>query len=192
MRLGILGGTFDPPHLAHLIAGEWAIEAFALDTLLFVPAHIPPHKSEQPISSAADRLAMTRLAIEGNSQFACSEVELSRPGVSYTLDSIHLIKSEWNPSAIVLFIGSDQFQTFEAWHEPEEILQGVEVVVMARPLDNLATASRYQNRVKFMSIPLLQISSTVIRERVRARKSIRYMVPDAVQEYIAKRELYLK
>lgn len=190
MRLGILGGTFDPPHLAHLIASERAVEAFALNKLLFVPAQIPPHKSERTLSSAADRLAMTRLAIEYNPRFQISEVELSRPGVSYSIDTIRLLKSQWNPEAIFLFIGSDQFAAFGGWHEPDKILREAEVVVMARPLEQSVAISSYDSRVKRMEIPLLQISSTDIRERVRAGKSIRYLVPEPVRAYIAEHGLY--
>ncbi|HZK76788.1 MAG TPA: nicotinate-nucleotide adenylyltransferase [Candidatus Kapabacteria bacterium] len=191
MRIGILGGTFDPPHLAHLIASERAVETFALDRLLFVPANIPPNKSE-PLSSSSDRLAMTRLAIEENSKFNISEIEMSRPGVSYSIDTIRLLKSQWNPAKIFLFIGNDQFAAFGSWHEPEEILREAEVVVMTRPLEYPIAKSPYDSRVKFMDIPLLQISSTDIRERVRAGTSIRYLVPEAVQAYIVEHGLYLK
>ena len=191
MRLGILGGTFDPPHLAHLIAGEWAVEEFQLDKLLFIPTNVPPHKSEQILSSPSDRLAMTRLAIQGNSRFDISEAELSRPGVSYTIDTIRLLQADLHPTAIFLFIGSDQFATFEKWHKPEEILREVEVVVMARPLDKTPSASPFESLMKFMTIRLLQISSTDIRARVRAGKSIRYLVSEAVRAYIVEHGLYL-
>ena len=190
MRLGILGGTFDPPHLAHLIAGERAVGDFALDKLLFVPANIPPHKSEQPLSASSDRIAMSRLAVEGNPKFDVSEIEVSRPGLSYSIDTVRQIKSQWNPTKIFLFIGSDQFAAFDTWHEPEEIFRETEVVVMARPLENPRAKSPYDSRVKFMDLPLLQISSTDIRERVRAGKSIRYLIPEAVREYIEEYGLY--
>lgn len=192
MRLGILGGTFDPPHLAHLIAAERAVEAFALDMLLFIPANIPPNKSGQAMASAIDRLAMTRLAIEENSKIEVLEIELSRPGISYSIDTIRQIKSQWNPSKLFLFIGSDQFAAFSTWHEPEEILREAEVVVMTRPLKYPIAKSPYDSKVKFMDIPLLQISSTDLRERVRAAKSIRYLVPENVRAYIAEHRLYLK
>jgi len=185
-----LGGTFDPPHLAHLIAGERAVEAFGLGKLLFVPANIPPNKSE-PLSSSSDRLAMTRLAIRGNQHFDISEIDLSRPGISYSIDTIRLLKTQWNSTKMFLFIGSDQFAAFGTWREPEEILREAEVIVMTRPLEYPIATSLYDSRVKFMDIPLLQISSTDIRERVRGGKSIRYLVPDAVREYIVEHGLYL-
>src|ERR1017187_769087 len=132
-RHGILGGTFDPPHIAHLIAGECAVSQFELDKLLFIPANIPPHKSAQSLSQAADRLAMTRLAIEGNSKFDISEIELKKEGLSYAIDTIRELKKQIEISELFLFIGLDQFRNFKSWHKPEEILREVRVVVMARP-----------------------------------------------------------
>jgi nicotinate-nucleotide adenylyltransferase len=191
-KLGILGGTFDPPHLAHLIAGEWAGEVFALDRLLFIPANIPPHKSSERISSGAHRLAMTQIAIQGNDKFEVSNIELDRRGTSYTIDTLREIQEEYSPEKIFLFIGLDQLAIFNTWHKSEEIFEIAEVVVMARPSHTLGEIDfSLMNRVKVLSIPLLDISSTEIRERVRAGKSIRYVVPDKVREYIAEHRLYL-
>ncbi len=182
-NLGILGGTFDPPHLAHLISGEMAVEAFALDKLFFVPAHIPPHKPIGQITETKHRLAMTEIAIRGNEKFQVSRIELDRSGPSYTLDTLREIQQQWAPEKIVLFIGLDQLAVFNAWHEPEKIFEMANIVVMARPshsFDEIDPA--LMKRVKILPIPLMDISSTDIRARVRAGKSIRYLVPDEVGE----------
>ncbi len=191
-RLGILGGTFDPPHLAHLIAGERAVEAFQLDSLLLVPANIPPHKTGEKISSAAHRLTMTQIAIQGNDRFESSRIELERPGTSYTIDTLREIKQQFSPGKTFLFIGLDQLAIFDTWYKSEEIFEIADVVVMARPSHSFDEIDPIlMNRVKILSIPLLDISSTDIRERVRAGKSIRYLVPDGVRKYIMEHRLYL-
>ncbi len=190
-RLGILGGTFNPPHLAHLIAGERAVDEFALDRLLFIPANIPPHKVGHEMASAEDRLAMTRIAIQGNPRFEVSDMEITRAGKSYTIDTIRALKEIYKPDSIVLFIGLDMFHIFDSWHESEAILREAEVVVMARPTHDVeAIDSESKGQVKFLTLPLLEISSTDIRERVRLGKTIRYLVPDAVGAYIAEHKLY--
>jgi nicotinate-nucleotide adenylyltransferase len=190
-NLGILGGTFDPPHLAHLIAGERAVEAFELDTLFFIPANIPPHKAQERISSGEHRFAMTQLATQGNDKFEVSRIELNRPGISYTIDTLHEIKQKFSPEKIFLFIGLDQLAIFNTWHESEEIFKAAKVVVMTRPLQKLDEIDPFLvSGVKILSLPLLEISSTDIRARVREGKSVRYLVPEGVREYIAKHKLY--
>ena len=190
-RLGILGGTFNPPHIAHLIAGELAVENYSLDRLLFIPANIPPHKAEHTIASPQHRLAMVSLATEGNPKFEASNIEIAREGNSYTIDTVHALQQTFHPEKLFLFIGLDNLAIFDTWRNSEEILEQCEVVVMARPSHDLdAIDSALRKRVKFMSIPLLEISSTDIRARVRDGKSIRYSVPDSVCSYIAEHRLY--
>jgi nicotinate-nucleotide adenylyltransferase len=190
-RLGMLGGTFNPPHLAHLIAAELAVEAFALDRLLFIPANVPPHKVDHEIASAQDRLAMVSLATEGNSRFETSDIEISRNGKSYTIDTIHALHEVFQPEHIFLFIGLDNLAIFDTWHRSEEIFKQCEIIVMARPSHEIDTIdSKLRDRVKFMPIPLMEISSTNIRERVRDGKSIRYLVPESICSYIAEHNLY--
>ena len=192
-NLGILGGTFDPPHLAHLIAGERAVEAFALEKLFFVPANIPPHKTSEHITEAKHRLAMTEIATQANDKFKVSRIELDRPAPSYTIDTLREIQQQWAPEKIVLFIGLDQLAVFSKWHEPEKIFEMADVVVMARPTHTFdeIDPTLVKRVAKILSIPLMNISSTDIRARIRAGKSIRYLVPDGVREYIAEHSLYL-
>jgi nicotinate-nucleotide adenylyltransferase len=190
-RLGILGGTFDPPHLAHLIAGECAVSEFALDKLLYIPANMPPNKLARQITPAAHRLAMTKLAIEGNPRFDISDIELKREGPSYAIDTIRELKKQFSVDELFLFIGLDQFAIFESWRKTEEILDEAKVVVISRPTKNLGEIdSPFKDLVTFFSIPLLDISSTDIRGRVRDGKPIRYLVQDAVEEYINSHRLY--
>jgi nicotinate-nucleotide adenylyltransferase len=191
-RLGILGGTFDPPHIAHLIAGELAVEQFALDQLLFIPANIPPHKIGHEIASSDDRYAMAELATQGNPRFAVSDIEIIRQGNSYMIDTIHELRKAFEPTALYLFIGLDNLAIFESWHKWEEIFEQCEVVVMARPSHQLDRITpKLRDRVKFRAIPLMEISSTDIRERIHNGKSVRYMVPESVRSYIVEHKLYL-
>jgi nicotinate-nucleotide adenylyltransferase len=192
-NLGILGGTFDPPHLAHLIAGEMTVEAFALDKLFFIPANIPPHKAGENISSAEHRFSMLGIATRGNNKFEVSGIELERSGSSYTVDTLREIQRQFSPEKIFLFIGLDQFAVFNTWHKSEEIFEIADVVAMMRPSQKIDQIdSTLLKRVKVLSIPLLDISSTDIRARVRAGKSIRYLVPDGIREYIEEHRLYLE
>ncbi|HEY3875601.1 MAG TPA: nicotinate-nucleotide adenylyltransferase [Candidatus Kapabacteria bacterium] len=190
-RIGMFGGTFDPPHLAHLIAGERAAEAYELDKLLFVPANVPPHKASLPITPAEHRLAMLRLAIEGNAKFEVSDLEMKRPSPSFTIDSLDEIKSRYGVSSIFLFIGFDQLAMFHSWKDYERILSENTVVAMNRPsFDIIKSDPLLRERVRFLAIPQLEISSTDIRSRVREGKSVRYFVPKNVSDYMEKHRLY--
>ena len=184
-RIGLLGGTFDPPHIAHLIAAERAIDAIALDKVLFIPAAVPPHKSEAKISSVEDRLAMLRLATHDNPKFEISTIELDRPGPSYTIDTLRQLKQQSPSDNFVLLIGTDQFQQFDSWREPDQILSLAEIVVVAR-----SSSQQRRDGFRFFDMPLIDISATEIRQRVRDGRTIRYLVPDAVRTYIAAHHLY--
>jgi len=190
-RLGVFGGTFNPPHLAHLIAAERAVEEYSLDKLLFIPANIPPHKVGHEIAPADDRLAMIRLATQGNSHFDVSDIELKREGKSYTVDTLRKLKAIHNPETLFLFIGMDMYAIFDSWYKAEDILSLATVVVMLRPTHDIERVdSKIRDRVMIMKLPLLEISSTDIRERVAQRKSVQYLVPDGIRMYIEERGLY--
>jgi nicotinate-nucleotide adenylyltransferase len=189
VKIGIFGGTFDPPHLAHLIAAELAVDQFELDKLIFVPAYQSPLKSRADVSNPEHRLAMVKLAIKNNPKFDISTIELDRQGLSYTIDTVRHFKKEFDLSELYLLIGGDQFEQFELWRDPEEILSSARLVVMHRPNENRSSMP-FDAQIEYLKMPLLDISATDIRRRVAAGESIRYQVPDVVREHIEKHQLY--
>lgn len=190
MRLGVFGGTFDPIHLGHLRAAENALEGLALDRVAFVPAATPPHRAE-PSSSALDRFAMTALATAGHPRFAVSDIELRRDGPSYTVDTVAGLRKESPDAEVFVIVGSDTFPEMATWKEHERLLAMCTVAVVARPGEVPGGSDGAQPRgVARVEGPGLAISASGIRDRVRQRKSVRYLVPDAVADYIAKRSLY--
>jgi nicotinate-nucleotide adenylyltransferase len=196
-RIGLFGGTFDPPHLGHLILASEAQTQLELTRLLWILTPDPPHKQEQVITPTEHRLAMVKLAIQDNPNFELSSVELDRPGPHYTLDTIHII-SEQNPDAeIVPIIGGDSLRDLPKWHEPKEILYACHWVgVMRRPNDetNLQALERelpgISSKVHYVDAPLLEIASRDIRSRIAHGESVRYYIPQAVYEYIEDHHLY--
>jgi nicotinate-nucleotide adenylyltransferase len=194
VRLGVFGGTFDPIHLGHLRAAENALESLELDQVAFVPAGTPPHRAE-PSSSALDRYAMTALATAGHARFAVSDAELRREGPSYTVDTVAGLRKERPDAEVFVIVGSDTFPEMATWKEHERLRGLCTVAVVSRPGDagpdpDRAGMGGPGRGVARVEGPGLEISASAIRGRVRQRKSIRYLVPDAVAEYIAKRALY--
>jgi nicotinate-nucleotide adenylyltransferase len=192
VRIGLLGGTFDPIHLGHLRAAETAREALSLDLVAFLPAAVPPHRSA-PLGGAEDRLAMTRLATGTHGAFEAWDTELRRPGPSYTVETVAALLGERPSDSFVLLVGSDTWPEISSWREPERLLSLVEVAVVERPgapegpLTPPFPGARGVVRVDGPSLP---ISSTAIRDRVRRGLSVRYLVTDPVADYIAGRRLY--
>ena len=194
MRLGVFGGTFDPIHLGHLRAAENALECLALDRVAFVPAGTPPHRAE-PLSSALDRYAMAALATAGHPRFAVSDVELRRDGPSYTVDTVACLRRESPDAEVFVIVGSDTFPEMATWKEHDRLMALCTVAVVARPGERSDTAGEAANlepssRVARVEGPGLAISASAIRGRVRQQRSVRYLVPEAVADYIAKRALY--
>jgi nicotinate-nucleotide adenylyltransferase len=193
VRLGVFGGTFDPIHLGHLRAAENARECLELDRVAFIPAGTPPHRG-LPSSSPLDRFAMTALATAGHPGFAVSDVELRREGPSYTVDTVAGLRQESPEAEVYVIVGSDTFPEMATWKEHERLMSLCTVAVVARPGEVRAAAEGpavgRAPRVAWVEGPGLDISASAIRGRVRERKSIRYLVPDAVADYIAKRALY--
>jgi len=194
VRLGVFGGTFDPIHLGHLRAAENALECLALDRVAFVPAGTPPHRAE-PMSSALDRYAMTALATAGHPRFAVSDVELRREGPSYTVDTVACLRRESPDDEVFVIVGSDTFPEMATWKEHDRLMALCTVAVVARPGEGPETAGEAArvepaSGVARVEGPGLAISASAIRGRVRQRRSVRYLVPDAVADYIAKRALY--
>jgi nicotinate-nucleotide adenylyltransferase len=190
MRLAMFGGTFDPPHLGHLLVAEFAVGALALDKLLFIPTGEHPLKNNSEYSLPADRLAMARLAIAGNAKFECSDVETIRSGASYTIDTIREIKQKKNPDELFVIIGADNVDLFPKWHEIDGVLSESRVVVCNRLDVRSSIPENILSRVQILDSPIIEISSTDIRTRVKHGESIRYYVADSVSEYITNRGLY--
>lgn len=188
-RFGIFGGTFDPPHHGHLIIAQTAVEELELDKVLFVPAASPPHKTGQLMASASHRLAMLKLAIKGNKNFTASTLELQRGGVSYTVDSLQKLTEKHPGSDFFLILGEDNYAEFHSWKSPEEIVRLASLVVYRRLGYENPGGSEYP--VMELRGPILELSSTDIRNRVFRGKSIRYLVPREVASYIKTNRLYL-
>ena len=191
MKVGFFGGTFNPPHMAHLIVAETVREQAGLDMVLWMPAGIPPHKPESRLVAPEHRLRMTELATADNPYFRVSDMELRREGVSYTVDTIRSLQEENPAISYALIIGGDSLRDFPGWHRPEEILERVPLVVYRRgDGEQLAEEPWHRGRVRFAEAPLLGLSSTEIRARLAAGLSIKYLVSDPVLEYIEANGLY--
>lgn len=196
-RLGLFGGTFDPPHLGHLILASEAQFQLELTRLLWTLTPDPPHKQDQPITPIEHRLAMVNLAIEDNPAFELSRVELDRPGPHYTLDTVQIL-AEQNPDAeIVPIIGGDSLHDLPTWHRPKELLYAAHWIgVMRRPgeSENLDELERQlpgiSSKIHYVDAPLLEIASREIRSRIANREPFRYYLPRPVYEYIIEHHLY--
>ncbi len=192
MATGFMGGTFDPIHVAHLIIAEEALDRLGLDRVVFIPAARPPHKSVRGLSPIEDRLAMVRLAIEGNARLGVSDIETRRAGKSYTVETVHELREKFGVDGELHFIiGADSLTQFFTWKDPEELLEECRFVVAPRPGVDVEDADpRIRDRAVILDMPAFEISSSDIRERVGHGRSIRYMVPAAVQAYIKEKTLY--
>ena len=196
-RLGILGGTFDPPHSGHLGAALEALHQLALDRVLWVPAGAPPHKPSQPITPGHQRLVMLERAMADNPHLSISTVDLERPGPCYTVDTLALLRAEYGPQPEFYFIeGADSLADLPTWYRPRQLLELCRLAVVRRPggeIDLAALEERLPGlraRVHFVEMPLLEISSTDLRRRVRQGRPISYLVPPGVEAYIQEQGLY--
>jgi len=192
VRIGLYGGTFDPVHLGHLRAAENAREAMSLDLVAFLPAAVPPHRGA-PLSPAADRLEMARLATASHPRFEAWDAELRRPGPSYTVETVSSLLCERPGDSFVLVVGADTWPEIATWREPERLLSLVEVAVVDRPgypTEEPVAPFPGARGVRRAEGPSLPVSATAIRERARQGRSVRYLVPDAVADYIVARRLY--
>jgi nicotinate-nucleotide adenylyltransferase len=195
-RLGILGGTFNPPHLAHLVMADQARNQLNLARVLFVPAGQPPHKLDRAVTSAEHRVAMTQLAIAGDAEFVLSRVDVDRPGPHYTEDMLALLRATHPDDELYLLIGSDSLRDLLEWHGPARVVAQARLAVMRRlgaepNMRALESAlPGISARVNWVDAPWLDVSSTDIQRRVRAGLSIRYFVPAAVESYIIEHRLY--
>ncbi|CAN5797702.1 nicotinate-nucleotide adenylyltransferase [soil metagenome] len=195
-RVGVFGGTFDPVHIGHLLVACYALDALQLDKVLFVPAGRPPHKPGQIVSSDEDRLAMLALAIEGRAGFEVSLADLRRDGPSYSVDLLSALRHAHSQDEMYFIIGADSLRDFHLWRQPTAIANIATIVVAGRPgveLD-IAAAVRLtpalERRVVGIETPLIEISATSIRERVRDGSPIWYQTPEPVEHYISGHGLY--
>jgi nicotinate-nucleotide adenylyltransferase len=187
LRLGLFGGTFDPPHVGHLLVAQEVSEQLSLDRVLFVVSGRPPHKLGEVVTAPHIRAEMTNGAVEGNPNFEVSEVEFRRAGPTYTVDTLRLFRSIHPDSELFFILGADQLAEFHEWNEPEEILRLATLVAVAR--DGVVPDGLGVDCVP-LTIPRLDISSSEIRTRIRAGRSARYLVPDATRRIIETHCLY--
>jgi len=198
LRLGILGGTFDPIHFGHLLAAEETRMALALERVLFAPVGDPPHKPGDFILPATHRLAMVRLAIADNPAFALTSVDIERPGPHYTVDTISRLREEWGTGADETFfiMGADSLAQLLTWRQPDRLIELCRLAVVRRPgyradLAELEAALPHVgSRLDWVEMPVLGIASSDLQRRVREGRSIRYQVPVAVAKYVAEHGLY--
>ena len=194
--IGILGGTFNPPHMGHLVMAQEALDQLDLDRVVFMPVAVPPHKEAREDPGAAARLELSRLAVAGDERFEVSPLEVERGGASFTVDTLRELHDVEPEHDLTFIVGGDMAQSLPAWREPEEILalarlavaerEGVRREDIARRLEPLHDGSR----VVFFDMPRIDISSSSIRRRVAEGRPVRYLVPDAVAEAIAEQGLY--
>ncbi len=202
-KIGILGGTFDPPHYGHLIMAQDALEAFGLDSVCLMPSGHSYFKDARKVkvSSAQDRLRMTQLAAEGNPGFTVSDMEVLRPGNSYTCETLAALKEASPETEYYYIVGADTIAAMHTWYHPEEIFDKCTVIVAARGDEvdegGMQEAVRglekaFHARILRLPVRNIEISSTDLRERVREGKSLRYLAPPAVEAYIREKRLYLE
>ena len=187
MKIGILGGTFNPVHIGHLILAEEAREKLGLDKVIFVPSFLPPHKDNSDIAKATDRLSMIKLAIKTNKYFLVSDTEIKRNGRSYTIDTIKEFKERFRTDDLYFIIGSDLLKYLDEWKDLNEIIKLVRFIVATRPGFPLEKIPSY---IDTLPIRAVDISAFEIRECVKENKSFHYLVPEGVFNYINKRALY--
>lgn len=193
-RLGVLGGSFDPPHIAHLAVASEACHALGLERVLFVPAAAPPHKDGDERTPADVRLDLTELAVDDDLRFTASSIEIEH-GLIYTADTLLALTGRYPDHELVFIMGSDSLLQLETWHEPETLLSLSSLAVAPRPGDApeaiAAAAARWgEHRVTILDLPVLDVSSSGIRQRVVARRPIRYLVPRRVEQFILETGLY--
>jgi nicotinate-nucleotide adenylyltransferase len=196
-RVGILGGTFNPPHLGHMVCAQEAYEQLGLDRVLLVPVHTPPHKAvvvEDP--GPEHRLALVRAAVSEDERFEASDIEVARPGPSYTVDTLRGLHEASPGDELIFIVGGDMARSLPSWREPDEILRLATLAAAERDevarADIAGTLGRLEGgeRVEFVDMPRIGISSTLIRRRVAEGRSIRYLCPDPVVAYIEQHGLY--
>ncbi|MBI1870263.1 MAG: nicotinate-nucleotide adenylyltransferase [Chlamydiae bacterium] len=202
MRIGLFGGTFDPIHMGHLVLAEQVREEMRLDKIIFIPSAHPPHKKNETLSLASRRLKMVELAIQGNSGFEVSRIELDRKAPSYSLDTVKAFKKKYPKDSLFFILGSDSLFGMYHWYRVEELIQLCHFVIVPRPgfsLEDVKNVSLHLSQRGFKKVtryfvrmPEIGISSTEVRKKVAGGLSVRYLVPEKVFKFIQRKKLYIK
>ncbi len=197
MKVGVLGGTFDPPHIGHLVAAEEARVQLGLERVVFVPAGTPPHKLGEPVTSAVHRVEMITRAVASNPHFFVSLVDVERSGPSYSVETLRRLRDQWGADIVIYFIvGMDMLADLPNWHQPRQLVELCRLAVVNRPgyAADMQELERIipgiSRKVDPVSMPLLEVSATDLRERARRGRTIRYYVPSEVESYIRLHHLY--
>ena len=188
MRIGVFGGSFNPPHIGHLFMAEFVRDDQDLDRVIWIPAARPPHKLNEDILAADHRTAMLEMALLANPAFEISDIELTRGGVSYTVHTLEQIRSEHGDDELFLLIGSDSYAELDSWYRPHAILELATLLVY--PRKGVPPEMQAGFPATVVDAPEIPVSSTEVRRRVQTGRSIRYFVSDAVREYIESHNLY--
>lgn len=187
-RIGILGGTFNPIHIGHLVIAQMAYEKLKLDKVIFIPSNIPPHKDPRNVAEAEYRFSMVKKAIYGNPFFEVSDIELNREGKSYSIDTIKILRKQYPKNTKFYFlIGGDNIVSLDTWKSIDELLNFVIFIGISRPNVKIVNP---KIQVHYLDAPELHISSSVLRQRIAQKKTIKYLIPEQVIKYIEKNKLY--
>ena len=188
-RIGILGGTFDPPHNGHIAIATAALKELRLDKIIFIPAGNPPHKTKRVVSSIDDRLQMLRLALHGITYFEISDIEINRIGLSYTVDTLRELCIKYPNDQFFYLIGADNVSEMETWYKPDEIISLATVAAANRP--GFSPTGIFRDKILYFNMLPMEISSTMVRRLVKSNDSISGLVPPPVEDYIKRKGLYL-
>lgn len=188
MRIGILGGSFDPPHVGHLLVASDAVEALELDRLLFIPAGVSPFKAHQPPADGAHRLKMLELMVGEDGRFAVDPVEIHRAGLSYTADTLTALRQRWPEASLTLLVGTDAAASLHAWHDVQRIVSLASIAVLRRGGEPFVFPPGITGRV--LDTRRVDVSSTEIRQRIRSGAPVHGFVPESVAAYLASTGLY--
>jgi nicotinate-nucleotide adenylyltransferase len=196
-RIGLLGGTFNPPHVGHLVCAQDALDQLGLDRVLLVPVREPPHKRVEVEPGVEHRVAMCARAVAGDARFGVSRVDADRPGPSFSVDTLRALHAQAPGDDLTFIVGGDMAHSLPTWREPEAVLALAELGVAEREgvgraeiAERLAGLAGAAGRVRYFAMPRLDVSSSLIRARAAAGRPLRYLVPDAVADYIAQQGLY--
>ena len=189
-QIGVLGGTFDPIHVGHLVTAQQVAEALGLEQVLFVPAGRPWQKHPHQVTDAEHRLAMVELAVADNDDFATSRVDVDRPGATYAVDTLRDLTAQFPSTAFSFIVGADALQGFRTWREPDAVLRSAHLVAVTRPGFTVTEVDMSTRDYTTVAVTGFEVSSSDCRRRLRCGQSVRYLVPEPVRAYISEHRLY--